>query len=54
MEGDDAISDANDKEEQIATLRKVMEEGKEMLKKETEKGAIRQELKRLCKRMNIC
>lgn len=44
MEGDDAFSHG-DKEKQIATLRKVIEESKEMLKGETEKGAIRQELK---------
>ena len=45
MEGIDATLRGKDKEQQIEILQKVIQEYKEMFEKETEQGAIRQELK---------
>lgn len=45
MEGNETTRRSKDKEQQIEILKKVIQEYKEMIEKETEQGAVRQELK---------
>lgn len=53
MDGANANLHSKDKEQQVGILQNVIKECKEMLQRETEQGAVRQEL-RVCNIMRKC